>query len=57
MKNLFLAAAIALGLLVSCNKEGNEIYETSKGAVATVSFTVENEDLVRARVIDELKVQ
>ena len=41
MKNLFLAAAIALGLLVSCNKEGNEIYETSKGAVATVSFTDE----------------
>ena len=41
MKNLFLAAAAALGLLVSCNKEGNEIYETSKGAVATVSFTDE----------------
>lgn len=41
MKNLFLAAAAALGLLVSCNKEDNEIYETSKGAVATVSFTDE----------------
>ena len=39
MKHLFLAAAVALGLLVSCNKEENEIYATSKGAVATVSFT------------------
>lgn len=36
-----MAAAAALGLLVSCNKEDNEIYETSKGAVATVSFTDE----------------
>ena len=41
MKNLFLAAAVALGLLVSCNKDDNEIYATSKGAVATVSFTDE----------------
>lgn len=41
MKNLILAAAVALGLLVSCNKEENEIYATSKGAVATVSFTDE----------------
>ena len=39
MKHLFLAATVALGLLVSCNKEENEIYATSKGAVATVSFT------------------
>ena len=39
MKHLFLSAAVALGLLVSCNKEENEIYATSKGAVATVSFT------------------
>jgi len=36
MKHLFLAATVALGLLVSCNKEENEIYATSKGAVATV---------------------
>ena len=41
MKHLFLAATVALGLLVSCNKEENEIYATSKGAVATVSFTDE----------------
>ena len=39
MKHLFLAAAAALGLLVSCNKEETDIYATSKGAVATVSFT------------------
>lgn len=39
MKHLFLAATVALGLLVSCNKEENEIYATSKGAIATVSFT------------------
>ena len=39
MKHLFLAATVALGLLVSCNKEENEIYATSKGTVATVSFT------------------
>ncbi len=39
MKHLFLAATVALGLLVSCNKEETEIYATSKGAVATVSFT------------------
>ena len=47
MKNLILAAMVALGLLVSCNKEENEIYETSKGAVATVSFT-EEEPTTRA---------
>lgn len=41
MKNLILAAAVALGLLFSCNKDDNEIYATSKGAVATVSFTDE----------------
>lgn len=41
MKKLFLAATVALGLLVSCNKEENEIYTTSKGAVVTVSFTDE----------------
>ncbi len=42
MKNLILAAAAALGLLVSCNKEENEIYEPSKGTVVTVSFTDED---------------
>ena len=47
MKNLILAAMVALGLLVSCNKEEHEIYETSKGAVATVSFT-EEEPTTRA---------
>lgn len=47
MKNLILAAAVALGLLVSCNKESNEIYETSKGAVVTVSFT-DDEPATRA---------
>lgn len=41
MKKLFLAATVALGLLVSCNKEENEIRATSKGAVVTVSFTDE----------------
>lgn len=41
MKNFILAAAVALGLLVSCNKEESEIYATAKGAVATVSFTDE----------------
>lgn len=41
MKKLFLAAAVALGLLVSCNKEESEIRATSKGAVVTVSFTDE----------------
>jgi len=41
MKKLFLAATVALGLLVSCNKEESEIRATSKGAVVTVSFTDE----------------
>lgn len=41
MKKLFLVATVALGLLVSCNKEENEIRATSKGAVVTVSFTDE----------------
>lgn len=41
MKKLFLAATAVLGLLVSCNKEENEIRATSKGAVVTVSFTDE----------------
>lgn len=41
MKKLFLAATVALGLLVSCNKEESETRTTSKGAVATVSFTDE----------------
>lgn len=47
MKKLFLAATVALGLLASCNKEENEIHTTSKGAVATVSFT-EEEPTTRA---------
>lgn len=41
MKKLFLAATVAVGLLVSCNKEESEIRATSKGAVVTVSFTDE----------------
>lgn len=41
MKNLFLAATVALGLLVSCNKQESEIFTASTGAVATVSFTDE----------------
>jgi len=41
MKKLFLAATVALGLLVSCNKEESEIRTTSKGAIVTVSFTDE----------------
>ena len=41
MKNLILAAAAALGLFVSYNKESNEIHETSKGTEATMSFTDE----------------
>lgn len=38
MKNLFLAAIAALGLLASCAKDENVILETSKGASVTVSF-------------------
>lgn len=41
MKKLFLATTVALGLLVSCNKEESEIRATSQGAVVTVSFTDE----------------
>ena len=41
MKNLFLAAAVALGLLVSCDKKDNEIYGIQNDTVATVSFTDE----------------
>lgn len=42
MKKLFLAATVALGLLVSCSTEYDEILSTSKGGTVKISFVDED---------------
>ena len=44
MKNLFLAATAALALLVSCSKDYDEVMETAKGGVVSVSFVSDDTD-------------
>lgn len=42
MKNLFLAATVALAIFCSCSKENNDIPEPSIGSVVNISFAEES---------------